>query len=135
MRLQAGARLCLVLLLALAAAGCRLSPPEWAYFDIERHPVGAIPANAGFYAGAYVVGPVLVFMIVAITNLDGNVDTTSATWDGVRGFCCGTGIGVGAVLGAPFHLLGLPFRCGDDVVTVPAKTPAGEEPGPPEPTH
>ena len=109
MRISPGARFFLVLLLVLSVAGCAVTPPEWAWFDVDRHPVGAVPAQGGFYLGAYVLAPAFVFVCVVLISLGGNGEVFSPSWEGLRGLSVVIGTGLGLILGAPFHLLALPF--------------------------
>ena len=88
--------------LAAASAGCAVTtPPEWAWFDVVLHPGGGIPASLGYHAGASIWAPV---GILAGGLLPAPADEAVAT---KPGHWLGTGVGV--VLGAPFHLIALPF--------------------------
>lgn len=100
--------LALALLLALAApggAGCASitasTPPDWAYFDVVVHPGGGIPSTLGYYAGTAIWSP---FGFVLGGLLPYPADEAVARKPGE-----GLGTVIGLVLGAPFHLLALPF--------------------------
>ncbi len=104
------ARVFPALLLALAAAGCAAVPPDWAYFDVDRHPVGAAPAQAGYYVGAYVVAPPVLFCFLGLSGLGGSTDWgDKESWKVMEEAAGGFGVTTGLILGAPFHLLALPF--------------------------
>lgn len=95
----------LLLPLASPLGGCALvsnqAPPEVAYFDVVVHPGGGIPASVGYYAGAFVWSPVgLVLGGLLPYPADEAVAKYPGHW---------LGTGVGGVLGAPFHVLALPF--------------------------
>jgi hypothetical protein len=100
--------LALALLLALAApgaAGCATAtastPPDWAYFDVVVHPGGGIPSTLGYYAGTAIWSP---FGWVLGGLLPYPADEAVARKPGE-----GLGTVLGLVLGAPFHLIALPF--------------------------
>jgi len=92
----------LVAALVLPGAGCAsTAPPDWAWFDVVLHPGGGIPASLGYHLGASIWTPV---GLVAGGLLPAPADETVAT---VPGHWIGTGLGV--VVGAPCHLVALPF--------------------------
>ncbi len=103
------------------------APPDWAYFDVVVHPGGGIPATLGFYGGAAAWSPV-GFVLGSL--LPYPADEWVAR---VPGEVLGTGIGL--VLGAPFHLVALPFGSSGpkEVMEVKEveKVPRGAEGGPP----
>ncbi len=107
---DAGRRMRSVLLAAVsaAAAGCGLvsasAPPDWGYFDVVGHPTGGIPATLGFYGGAAVWAPA-GYVLSGI--LPEPVDEPVGR---VPGEILGTTAGL--AVGAPFHLLALPFGGG-----------------------
>ncbi len=101
---------CLLSVSSLSPAGCstisEFTPPDWAWFDVVGHPTGGIPATLGYYAGVaawtpagFVLGGLLPYPAdEAVGKVPGEV----------------LGTGVGVVLGAPFHLLALPFEGGGE---------------------
>jgi hypothetical protein len=94
--------LALAVMAALAPGCAELAAPEWAYFDTDRHPVGGIPAQVGFYAGEFVVYPCTLILVSLFTM--GRSDVHAST-SGMKGM----GVVTGIVVGAPFHLVALPF--------------------------
>ncbi len=98
-----------------AVGGCAVSPPEWGCFDVDRHPVGAVPSQAGFYAGAYVVYPLSILCMELFTLGHWNWGPSPA--DNV--LSAGIGVATGVVLGAPFHLVALPFGAGEGTEIAP----------------
>jgi len=91
--------------LAPALGGCaavtRQAPPECAYFDVVVHPGGGIPATLGYYTGAIVWAPVGFIVGGLLPEPAGEaVEMYPGHW---------LGTAVGGVLGAPFHLIALPF--------------------------
>ena len=104
-------RLLLVAFLALAAAGCAACPPDWAYFDVDRHPVGAVPAQAGYYVGTYVVAPPVMFVFLGLSGWGVRIDwEDKESWKFMKEMAGGFGVLTGLALGAPFHLVALPYR-------------------------
>jgi hypothetical protein len=93
----------------LALPGC-VSPPDWAYFDTERHPIGAYPAQAGFYVGAYAVYPV-IYLFAGVVGILAEDPGPGLPEESGMEFL---GIVVGVPLGAPFHYIALPFRSVED---------------------
>lgn len=97
--------LILLACLATALGGCStmdaFTPPDWGYFDVVDHPVGAIPATGGYYAGVAVWTPVGLILGGLLPS------PADATVGWGPGEALGTGVGL--ILGAPFHLLALPF--------------------------
>ena len=105
--------------LAAAAPGCAVTtPPDWAWFDVVLHPGGGIPSSLGYHGAASLWAPV---GIVAGGLLPAPADEAVAT---KPGHWLGTGVGV--VLGAPFHLIALPFG---------SSGPPAEPPPPVKPTE
>ena len=108
--------------LAVALGGCAavssFTPPDWDYFDVVLYPAGGVPASLGYYLGVAVWSPV-GFILSGL--LPYPVDEVVAWSPGE-----GIGIAIGTVLGAPFHLLALPFRW--------IKGEGPEEPPPPPAT-
>ena len=107
------ARLGTVAVLALSLVGCAVRPPDWAYFDTDRHPVGATAACSGYYAGAYVVYPVTmatVFLLGLLFGPDTSFEVAVGGTEGHRGGASAVGTGLGVIVGAPFHYLALPFQ-------------------------
>jgi hypothetical protein len=99
----------LVLVLALllpplcgCAAVSAFEPPDWDWFDPVLYTSGGVPASLGYYLGVAVWSP--AGMILA-GPLPYPADETVAWAPGE-----GLGVALGVVLGAPFHLLALPFR-------------------------
>jgi len=122
-------RLLLVALLVLAAAGCAACPPDWAYFDVDRHPVGAVPAQAGYYIGTYVVAPPVMFVFIGLSGIGKDIDFgDKKSWKDMEEVAGGFGILAGLALGAPFHLLALPFGPRGGAGDGDAGPPAVEEP-------
>lgn len=121
-RALAAALLCAA---ALAATGCsalgRYTPPDWAWFDVVGHPTGAVPATLGYYGGVLAWSPA-EFVLVGL--LPWPADEVVG-----RGPGAVLGTGAGLVLGAPFHLLALPFSGGGDVDPGGAGAEAVEETG------
>jgi hypothetical protein len=116
------------LVLALAAGGCASAPPpppDGAWFDVVLHPAGGIPANLGYYGGVAAWSPVGFVL--------GGLLPEPANGIVVRepGRVLGTGLGV--VVGAPFHLVALPFGPSgpteepEPVAREPAPGPGREE--------
>ncbi len=92
----------------LAGPGCAVvsghSAPDGAWFDVTGHPTGGIPASLGYYGGVALLVPVEWLLGgVLPPPVDGPVSRAP-------GDVVGTGLGL--VLGAPFHLLALPFGGG-----------------------
>ena len=91
--------------LLAASAGCGLvsayAPPDWGYFDVVGHATGGIPATLGYYGGVAVWSPA-GYLLSGILPEPG---------DGPVGREPGhlLGTAVGLVVGAPFHLVALPF--------------------------
>lgn len=96
------AALLLAAALLLPGAGCATTqPPDWAWFDVVLHPGGGIPASLGYHAGASLWAPVgLVVGGLLPEPADQAVATGPGHW---------IGTGLGFVVGAPFHLIALPF--------------------------
>jgi len=88
--------------LASPAAGCATtSPPDWAWFDVVLRPGGGIPASLGYHAGASCWTPVgLLVGGLLPAPADEAVATLPGHW---------IGTGIGLAVGAPFHLVALPF--------------------------
>jgi hypothetical protein len=91
--------------LLLPLCGCSLvssqAPPEWGYFDVVTRPGGGIPASLGYYAGVAVWSPVGILLGGLLpAPADEAVAKAPGHW---------IGTGVGLVLGAPFHIVALPF--------------------------
>jgi hypothetical protein len=104
-------RLLLAALLALAGTGCVMTHPDWAYFDAGRYPAGAVPAQAGFYAGAYASSPfVLIFGVCKLGACMGEKDEVESDWGQIKAVSAGIGVLTGFAVGAPFHLVALPWR-------------------------
>ncbi len=118
----------LLLLLVPGLGGCASvnasSPPDWAYFDVVVHPGGGIPATLGFYGGAAVWSPVGWVLGCFLPY-------PADEWVERRpGEALGTAVGL--VLGAPFHLIALPFGSSGP----PAEKDSPERPVPStEPSH
>lgn len=116
-------RAALLAALAPAAAGCASvsnhAPPEWGWFDVVVRPGGAIPANLGYYGGVALWAPV-GFVVGGL--LPEPVDGAVRRWPAEA-----LGVPLGLALGAPFHLVALPF--GDRVPG--EEEPAVVEPPPP----
>jgi hypothetical protein len=108
--------------LALPAGGCAATaPPDWAWFDVVLHPGGGIPASLGYHAGASIWTPVgLLTGGLLPPPADEFVATGPGHW---------IGTGVGLVVGAPFHLVALPFGTAGPP---PDPPPPAKEPGPAE---
>jgi hypothetical protein len=111
--LRGFARFATVAVLALSLAGCAIHPPEWGFFDSDRHPVGGTAACSGYYVGAFVVYP-LTIAAIAIVGLfvrpDLSLEATSSGVDGHRAGASLFGTGLGLAVGAPFHYFALPFQ-------------------------
>lgn len=77
-------------------------PPDWGYFDVTDHPTGGIPATVGYVVGVTAWAPV-GFIVGGLLP---------APADAVVGWTPGEvlGTGVGLAVGAPFHLVALPFE-------------------------
>ena len=91
--------------LLAASAGCGLvsayAPPDWGYFDVVGHATGGIPATLGYYGGVAAWAPAgYIFGGILPEPVDGPVARTP-------GEILGTVLGL--VLGAPLHLVALPF--------------------------
>ncbi len=113
----------LVFFLLVSLPGCAVTSPEWGYFDTDRHPTGAYPAQAGYYGGAYVVYPVTVFLGAVLMALGGGGYTGGGELEGGAHVF---GVGFGLVLGAPFHLIGLCVDGGGEANDAPEPLPEPE---------
>jgi hypothetical protein len=117
----------LTLVLAVMLPGCvfveRQTPPNWDYFDVVQYPGGAAPATIGYYAGAATwFAPGLMLGAFPPEPVGPFLDL---------GIGHGIGTVLGVAVGAPFHLVSLPFRW---IEGEPDPVPTLEEyPGPPEP--
>ena len=106
-------------LLGGCAAISEHTPPEGAYFDVVGHPTGAVPATLGYYGGVALWTPVgLVLGGLLPYPVDEGVYNGPAE-------VLGTGIGL--IIGAPFHLVSLPFRSGPKEEEKPAPSSAKTE--------
>jgi hypothetical protein len=104
-----------VLLLPGCAAISEHTPPDWGTFDVVGHPTGAIPATLGYYGGVAVWTPA---GIVLGGLFPYPVDEAVAKGPGEV-----IGTVVGFVLGAPFHILALPFEGGGPEPEEPPPVP------------
>jgi len=95
----------LLVVLPGCSAISAFTPPDWGYFDVVQHPTGGIPATLGYYGGVGVWSPVGILLGAVLP-----FPADEAVW--VPGE--GLGTVVGLALGAPFHLVALPFGGGDD---------------------
>lgn len=110
--------------LALPGAGCASTqPPDWAWFDVVLHPGGGIPASLGYHLGASLWTPIgLVTGGLLPEPADEAVATEPGHW---------IGTGLGLVLGAPFHVIALPFGTAGPPPDAPPE-PRKPEPEKPE---
>lgn len=112
---------------ASAVGGCGLvssyAPPDWGWFDVVGHPTGGIPATLGYYGGVTLWSP---FGYVLAGILPEPVDEPIGREPGHV-----LGSAVGLAVGAPFHLIALPFEGGGtppDAAAAPKDGEKAEEP-------
>lgn len=138
-RLRTLRRLAAILALASSLGGCLYRHPEWQWYDTGRHPVGGVPAQAGYYTGVYLLYPVGILVGGCVALVYGfPVEPEEphlravARWHDMTLFRLpfwpgAFGVATGSVVGAPFHLVALPFEDwgGEELGEFPEGFPEG----------